>query len=215
MILFKTKAEAVLEQIRQRIIDNEIAPGERIVISDVAKEYGISEIPVREAIRKLESQGLVNFTPHVGAVVNKIAGDEFLEIYLMRIELEVLATKLAVPHMNQTVIEALREDIKLAQEAIEAGNNEQLGPLNKSFHLKIYKTGPYPYLYNTIVDLWDKFELMKSVFAYVPKRAIPSWAEHEKMVAALETKNIALVAKLVRQQKNRTKKALEKLFIKN
>ena len=212
MIEFTTKSEAVRLKLRQRIVGREIRPGQKIVISDIAKEFGISEIPVREAIKKLESEGLVKFTPHVGAVVNAIGGDEFLEIYLMRIELEALATKLSATHMKGEDIEELKSFVKEAEEAIEEGRIDQLGALNKSFHLKIYRTAPYPFLYKTIVDLWERFESMQCVFAYVPERAVPSWGEHKIIVEALEQRDAERAAKLVRQQKNRTKRALEKIL---
>lgn len=215
MINFITKADAVLANIRQRIVEGEFKPGQKIVISELAKNFGISEIPVREAIKKLESEGLVNFTPHVGAVVNVIGGADFLEIYLMRIELEALATKLSVPHLKDEDIAALNNYVNEAESAIEKGEIGKLGALNKKFHLRIYNTAPYPYLYKTIVDLWEKIEMMNSIFAYVPGRAVPSWGEHKKILEALEERNASLAARLVRQQKNRTKKALEKLLKKN
>ncbi len=209
---FTTKSEAVRRQLRQRIIGREFKPGQKIVISEIAKEFGISGIPVREAIKKLESEGLVKFTPHVGAVVNAIAPNEFLEIYLMRIELEALATRLSAPHMELEDISALKSLVNEAERAIKKGKTDILGALNKSFHLKIYKTAPYPFLYRTIVDLWERFELMQCVFAYVPQRAVPSWDEHKVIVEALEERNAERAAKLVRQQKNKTKRALEKVI---
>ncbi len=215
MIDFVTKAEAVLANIRQRIIAGEFKPGQKIVISELAKRFGISEIPVREAIGKLESEGLVKFTPHVGAVVNIIGGAEFLEIYLMRIELEGLATRLSVPHMKEEDIVALHGYVNEAERDIEKGEIDKLGALNKKFHLKIYNTAPYPYLYKTIVDLWGKIEMMNCIFAYVPKRAVPSWGEHKEILKALEEGNASRAARLVMQQKNRTRKALEKTLKKN
>ena len=212
MIQFKTKSEIVFDKLRQKIIDRELKPGQRIVISEIAKEFGTSGIPIREAISKFESEGFVTVTPHVGAVVNLMDSDEFLEIYLMRIELEVLAIKLATPHIRKPDIDALNKILLKAEQAVLAGEHSKLGPLNKEFHLRTYKTGPYPNLFKSIVDLWDKFELMQSVFAYVPQRATPSWEEHKMMVAALTDKNARLAAKLLRQQKNRTKKAIEQVF---
>lgn len=212
MIQFKTKTEAVFQKIRQNIIDKALKPGQRIVISEIAKDFGISEIPVREAIRKLESEGLVKFTPHVGAVVCLIEESEFLEIYLMRIELEVLATRLSTPHMTEADIRSLKKCLEREEKAIKAGEYQKLGALNKHFHMRIYKTGPYPYLSGTIADLWERFELMQSVFVYVPKSAMLSWEEHIKIVDALAEKNENLAAKLVRKQKNRTKKVIKELF---
>lgn len=214
-IAYKTKTDVVCEKLRQDIIGGRLKPGQRIIITEAAKEFGLSEIPVREAIRKLESEGFVQFTPHVGAVVSTIDEREFLEIYLIRIELEVLATKLAVEHITPAVIERLTQLIERADTAIEQNEHEKLGPLNKDFHLTIYRAAPYPYLIKLIMDLWDKFELTQSVFAYVPKRAVPSWDEHKKIVEALKNKNSAAASRFVREQKHRTMKALERYLAGN
>ena len=209
-IEYKTKTEVVHERIREEIIAGRIKPGQRLVMSDLAKDFGLSEIPVREAIRRLESEGIVQFTPHVGAVVSEINEKEFLEIYIIRIELESLATRLAAPHIKRKDIDFLYNLIQKAETAIKQSKNEKLGPLNKDFHLKIYQAAPYPYLFGMIVSLWEKFELTKSVFAYVPKRAVPSWNEHKSIVDALKTNDAELASSLVRKQKLRTMSALEK-----
>ncbi len=209
-IEFKTKTEVVHERIREEIMTGKIKPGQRLVMSDLAKDFGLSEIPVREAIRRLESEGIVQFTPHVGAVVSEINENEFLEIYIIRIELESLATRLAAPHIKEKDIDFLYNLIQKAEIAIKQNKNEKLGPLNKDFHLKIYQAAPYPHLFGMIVSLWEKFELTKSVFAYVPKRAVPSWNEHKSIVDALKTNDAELASSLVRKQKLRTMSALEK-----
>ncbi len=138
--------------------------------------------------------------------------DEFLEIYLMRIELEVLATKLAAPNMNESDINALNKYLDMEEKAVIACEHDNLGPLNKDFHLRVYRAGSYPNLFKAIVDLWGKFDLMQSVFSYVPKRAAPSLAEHKMIIEALSGKNARLAGKLVRKHKNRTKKAIEREF---
>ena len=100
MVAFKTKNMAVYEALRQDIIDGRLKPSQKLIMSDLAKRFELSEIPVREAIRRLESDGIVEFTPHMGAVVSKIDESEFVEIYLIRIELEALANRLAVPQCD-------------------------------------------------------------------------------------------------------------------
>ncbi len=208
-LAFKTKTDVVREKLRQDIIGRRLKPGQRIVISEVAKDFGLSEIPVREAIRRLESEGLVEFTPHVGAVVSTIDENEFLEIYLIRIELEVLATRLAVSHIGEKELIALNRMIRDAGIAIKQEKHEKLGPLNKKFHMVIYQASPYRYLSRLITDLWEKFELTNCIFAFVPGRAIPSWHEHEKIVDAIRRKDADGAAELVREQKTRTMKALK------
>ena len=208
-VQFKTKTEIVHERLHRDIITGKLRPGQRIVISELAKEFGFSEIPIREAIRSLETAGLVRFTPHVGAVVSEFNDKEFLEIYIIRIELEALATRLAVEHITEGDLNFLEKNVAKTEKAIRQNKIDKIGPLNKEFHLRIYQAAPFPYLSNLIKSLWDKFELYQSVFAYVPGRAIPSCHEHKKIIEALRGKNVVAAEKLVKEQKERTIRALK------
>ena len=208
-VQFKTKTEIVHERLHRDIITGKLRPGQRIIISELAKEFGFSEIPIREAIRSLETEGLVRFTPHVGAVVSEFNDREFLEIYTIRIELEALATRLAIAHITEADLEFLDKNVEKTEKAILQNKMDKIGPLNKEFHLRIYQAAPYPYLLNLIKSLWDKFELYQSVFAYVPGRAIPSCHEHKKIIEALRKKDGAAAEQLVKEQKARTSRALQ------
>lgn len=213
-VSFKTKNVAVYETLRKEIINGKLKPGERIIISELAKRFKLSEIPVREAIRSLESDGFVEFTPHVGAFVSKMDEKDFIEFYLIRIELEGLATRLAIPHITKKDIDYLVSINQEMELAIKQNSPEKLGVLNRKFHLRIYRAAPYLYLYKLISDLWEKAERTKSVFAYVPERASKSVAEHSKIIDALKKRDLELSEKLVKQQKSRTMEALQK-YIKN
>jgi DNA-binding GntR family transcriptional regulator len=212
---FKTKNEAVYETLRHDIIDGKLKPGEKIVVSNLAKEFGFSEIPIREAIKKLESEGLLQLTPHVGTMVSKIDGKEVIEIYLIRTELESLAAKLATPHLNEADLDFLEKKIQEMEFATSQKNYEKMGALNKDFHLRIYRAAPYPYLFKLIVDLWEKVHRTRGVFALVPERAIASIEEHKKILAAIRNKQASLVARLVREQKKSSMKAITDYLIKN
>ena len=207
---FKTKNVAVYEALRKDIINGKLKPDQRIIISDVAKRFQLSEIPVREAIRRLESDGFVTFTPHVGAVVTKFDENDFAEIYLIRIELEALATRLAVSHVTVDDIDYLDKKNKEMELAFKQNRPEKIGMLNKKFHLRIYRAAPYPYLYKLISDLWDKAERTRSVFAYVPGRAAASIVEHSRIIEALRAKDLNSAEMLIKQQKSRTMEALQK-----
>jgi len=209
-VAFKTKNAAVYEALREGIIDGTLKPGQKIIMSEVAKKFGLSEIPVREAIRRLESDGFVELTPHVGAVVSKIDERELVETYLIRIELEALATRLAAPHVTSHDIGFLEQKNREMEIAINKNMPEKLGRLNKEFHLRIYQAAPYPYLLKLISDLWEKVERTQSVFAYVPERAAESVVEHTKIITALRSKNTLLAENLIKQQKNRTMLALQR-----
>ena len=215
MLDFKTKNIAVYEALRKDILGGKLKPGQKIIMSDVAKKFKLSEIPVREAIRRLESDGFVKFTPHIGAVVSGLDEKEFIEIYLIRIELEALATRLAIPHVTSEDIEYLDRKNQAMKIALKQNRPDKLGVLNKEFHLRIYQAAPYPYLNKLIADLWEKAERTQSVFAYVPKRAAASVKEHSQIIKALESKNLNEAERLIKEQKNRTMAALRKYIEKS
>lgn len=208
-VAFKTKNVAVYEVLRQDIVDGKLKSGQKIIMSDVAKRFGLSDIPVREAIRRLESDGFVQFTPHIGAIVSQMDEKEVVEIYLIRIELEALATRLAVPYVTSDDIDYLEKKNHDMELATKRNRPEQLGTLNKDFNLRIYRAAPYPYLNKLISDLWEKVERTQSVFAYVPERAAASVGEHSQIIKALRSKDLVAAEKLIKEQKNRTMAALQ------
>jgi DNA-binding GntR family transcriptional regulator len=209
-IVSKTKNVAVYRKLRQSIIKGKLKPGQKLVMADLAKMFGLSETPVREAIRRLESDGYVHFTPHTGAVVTRIDEGKLVEIYLIRIELEALATRLASPHITERDIEFLNKKNHGMETAIQQNKYEDLGALNKDFHLRIYKAAPFPRLYKMICDLWDTFERWPSVFSYVPERAVASVEEHKKIIEALRVGDMEQSDRLMKEQKVRAMAALQK-----
>lgn len=209
VIASKTKNVAVYNKLRQGIIKGKLMPGQKVVMAELAKSFGLSETPVREAIRRLESEGYIDFTPHMGAIVTKIDEKELVEIYLIRTALEELATRLAVPHVLPKDIDFLTRKNHEMEGAIQQGRYDSLAAMNKAFHLRIYKAAPFPRLYKMICDLWDTFERWPSVFSYVPERAAASVAEHKKIIQALREGDRDQADRLIKEQKERTMQALQ------
>jgi DNA-binding GntR family transcriptional regulator len=209
-IVSKTKNVAVYNKLRQSIIKGKLKPGQKVVMAELAKAFGLSETPVREAIRRLESEGYIDFTPHMGAIVTKIDEGELVEIYLIRIALEELATRLASPHITEKDIDFLNKKNREMEVAIQQNRYEILAGINKLFHLRIYKAAPFPRLYKMICDLWDTFERWPSVFSYVPERAAASVEEHKKIIQALRARDMEQADRLIKEQKERTMEALQK-----
>jgi DNA-binding GntR family transcriptional regulator len=184
-------------------------------MADLAKTFGLSETPVREAIRRLESDGYLQFTPHTGAIVTKIDEEELAEVYLIRIALEALATRLASPHITDKDIDFLIKKNQEIEAAIQQKKYENIGRINKDFHLRIYKAAPFPRLYKMVCDLWDTFERWPSVFAYVPERAAASVEEHKKIIQALRKRDTDLADRLTKEQKEHAMEALQKYTTEN
>ncbi len=212
---FKTKNEAVYEMLRRKILQAKIKPGEKIVVSDLSKKIGVSEIPIREAVKKLESEGLLSVIPHVGIRVTKIDPDEIVEFYLIRIELESLAARLATPHITQSDIKYLEEKNEEMKLALQKDDREMLSILNKQFHMKIYSAASRPHLYKLIAELWDKINWIGSVFFLKTQIALDSLKEHGEIIEAIKKKDAKSVAILMRQQKKNSLKAIAERFFPN
>lgn len=209
----KTKNLLVYEKLRQGIIKGTLKPGQKLVMAALAKKFKTSETPIREAIRRLESDGYVTFTPHSGAMVTEINRQELSEIYVIRITLEALATRLAVPYISQDDLRWLKKKNDEMKAVVEKNQYEQLARLNKAFHLRIYKAAPSPRLYRMISDLWDAFERWPSVFTFIPDRAAAAIREHDQIIEALETADIDRADDLVKEQKKKSLEALQQYMV--
>ena len=209
----KTKNLLVYEKLRQGIIKGTLKPGQKLVMAALAKKFKTSETPIREAIRRLESDGYVTFTPHAGAMVTEINRQELSEIYLIRISLEALATRLAVPFISQDDLIWLKKKNEEMKAVIEKDRYDQLARLNKAFHLRIYKAAPFPRLYKMISNLWDAFERWPSVFTYIPERAASAIREHEQIIEALESADVDRADDLMKEQKKKSLEALQQYMV--
>lgn len=213
-ITFITKNKFVYEQLRKSIISGELKPESRLIIDKLAKQFGVSGIPIREAITKLSVEGLVMHIPHVGAHVTPVNHKELEENFIIRAELEGLATFHAAQHLTDRDFEELERNNARMRRAIERRKFSELGFINKEFHRTIYKACPYRKLYKMIFALWDDIERVQSVFALVPSSGASSLIEHEKILRALQRKNSLLSQSLVIKQKQRTWRDL-KSFLSN
>lgn len=204
---FKTKGEMVYNRLRSNIIDGKLKPGQKIILSALAKDFGFSVIPIREAMKKLESEGFLLIEPHVGAVVTKYDPGETAEIYRVRVELECIAAKWAIPHIGDADLSALEKLICQMDAAVARKEYGRLNALNKSFHLKMYQPCPNSFLCKLIEELWDKHH-RRNLFAFASERALGSLKEHKEMVQAIRNQDAALLDSLLRGQKKESLVAL-------
>jgi DNA-binding GntR family transcriptional regulator len=141
--------DQVVETLQDRISEGRITPGETIRIESLAREFGISRTPVREAISKLEAQGLVVRRTGYAATVFEPLRKEVLELYEMRMALEPLAARLALPNVTPELVEELEELVE-AMDNFEASN---WYTLNRRFHHALYVASERPILVATIDNL--------------------------------------------------------------
>src|SRR4051795_13670886 len=115
-----TKADELALELEQAIVRGELAPGQVLRQEELSERYGVSRTPVREALRRLAALGLVSFEPNRGVRVRTLSRDELREAFLVRAELESLATELAVPRMTEDDLAELEEAEARFSEATQA-----------------------------------------------------------------------------------------------
>ena len=128
--------ETLVETLRDEIIRGDLIPGQYLRLEEIAARYDVSTMPVREALRDLEAEGLVTIFPHRGAIVTELSADELQDIYDIRVILEEMATRLAVPRMTEATLAELTSLLKQMENHV--GDVATAVKLNHQFHLALY-----------------------------------------------------------------------------
>ncbi len=178
-----TKQERAYLAIRERILSGAYGPGYRIVIDSLAEELGISALPVREGIRRLEAEGLVVYRPNAGAQVAPAEPGVFQEEVTVLAVLEGYATALAAPHLGPAEIRRLNEINDTMVEAMEELDALRFGKLNHEFHNLINEHCPNAALLDMLRDLARRLDAKRrTVFVHIPYRGRTSVAEHKQLI---------------------------------
>lgn len=207
---YKTKSEIIYLGLKQGIACGLYRPGQRIIISNIAKEFGASEIPVREAIKRLTSEGLLQSTPYVGSVVTEIRIEDMEKIYPVRIVLEGLAARMSVQHLKEHDFEVLDKIVMDIEVFFMEKRYEDTGRLNREFHETICSASHNPYLQKAIIDISALCYRNAAVLIIRPDPIPRINAEHKEILKALKKRDGALAERLVVKHKEY---ALENLRI--
>jgi DNA-binding GntR family transcriptional regulator len=183
----------ILERIRRDILAGRYRPGERLKIRVLASELEVSTMPVREALRHLQVEGLVKGTPHVGVTVSELSLEDVEELYRIRLPLELQASELAMDNIESDDLGALS---RLVERMATAEPYRWLS-LNRKFHLTIYALANSPRLVRIISSLWDTLEPYLGVFISTVGRDLekPN-REHQQILDALMVKDFPTVKRI-------------------
>jgi DNA-binding GntR family transcriptional regulator len=209
-----TKSTHIYEILKQDIYDGRLKPGHRLIISKVADAYGTSEIPVREAINRLQAEGLLTIIPHTGIYVTEIETEHLEKLYPVRGVLEAYATRLATPHLTSRDFDYLSRLIEGMDEVIEQEDYPEMGRLNREFHMTIYRASGNEPLIRMIDELWGKTTRVRGIFGLMPQIAARSNRQHKEILEALKTYRKRRAESLVFRQNQSTLKSLVDYFMK-
>jgi DNA-binding GntR family transcriptional regulator len=183
-----TKQQRVYDTIRERILSGTYSPGYRVVIDALAAELGVSALPVREAIRRIEAEGLIVYRPNAGAQVAPADPRLFVEELSVLALLEGNATALAAPLLEPAELERLAETTDLMVDAMGRMDPLAFGRHNHEFHEVFYDRCPNRPLVDLLRDVERRLAaIRRTVFTHIPYRGAASVAEHRDLIKLVES----------------------------
>lgn len=180
------KQEWVYRAVRERIQGGTYGPGYRLVIDQLAREFSVSSIPVREAVRRLEAERLVVHTPHVGFQVTAPDPHDAKDTLELLAVLEGYAARSAAALHTAATVAALREMLRAMTERVDAGDPLGYGVLDRQFHTALAAPGPNAYVKDVTARARERLETLEgALFTRVPDRMRTSVQEHYQLVEVL------------------------------
>ncbi|OGA46446.1 MAG: hypothetical protein A3F74_09875 [Betaproteobacteria bacterium RIFCSPLOWO2_12_FULL_62_58] len=184
---YASLSELVYQKMREAIQQGALRPGQRIMEIEVAEWLKVSRTPVREALRRLESDGMLTLEPRTGLVVASLSRQAMLELYVMREVLEGTAARLCARHASDLEVMELEELVK-REERLQ-GNFEELARHNRLFHEAVHRGAHNRYLEKSLSAVNDSMWLLGKSQMLLPHRAKGALAEHGELLAAIRKRD--------------------------
>jgi DNA-binding GntR family transcriptional regulator len=183
---YRTKTEFAVESIRSLVIDGELIPGESFTYRRLAERLGMSQTPIREAVRQLETEGLLRSEPHRGVTVTELADlsiEEAQDIYFVRMLLEREAARLAADNITDDQCRELTATREAMEDAVASGQQARSRQLHSQWHFQIHQASGSPYLATLCSSAWYRFP-WEAVWI-VPGRQGSAMEQHREIEAAV------------------------------
>lgn len=184
-----SKSQLAYHWIKQRISDGRFSPGYRLVLGQLANQLDVSPVPVREAIRLLEAEGLVTYVRNVGAQVAMIDSTAYADVMYSLGVVEATATALAADQLtDEDLARAHRMNAELT-DCLDHFVPHRFTELNSAFHATLFRRCPNPQLLELVDRCWDRMKTLRdSTFGFVPGRARVSVTEHAELLKLIENR---------------------------
>lgn len=202
-----SKSEQVYRALHQGIIDGKYTPGYRFVLDRIARDMGFSPVPVREAVRRMEAEGLVTFERNVGAVVSEINKDDYANAMESVAILEGYATALSAPRLTTADRKKAYQVNQKMRECLNSTfNPKTVTELNQQFHRILTKKCPNHRLLELLEKEWERVSFIRrSQFAFNAGNSVLSVDEHDQILQAIENKQESqVIEELARAHKLRS-----------
>ncbi len=191
----RSTSDFVAETLREAIVSGNLISGELLKQDELAERFSVSKIPVREALKRLEAEGLVSFIRNKGAVVASMSPEEIWEYVEIRAMLEARAAELSAPRITDANIERARAALEHFGRERHPGN---WGHVNWMLHSALYADAGRPVLMAEIRSLYDKVERYVRALLAVTHELPKTQAEHRAIIDAFEARDAERAATLTR-----------------
>ncbi|MBX5436423.1 MAG: GntR family transcriptional regulator [Alicyclobacillaceae bacterium] len=196
---FDPISDRIRQLIRQRILDGTYKAGQRLLETDLAKEFRVSRTPIRDALRRLDGEGLVEIIPRKGVVVTGMSPDEVLDMFELRMVLETLAVRRACQRITPDMVRTLQEILDQMDRARRDNLEDELSNLHIQFHQMIHQAAGSPRLYDMLSSLTDAIRRFSKNTYRVSGRDQQAMLEHRQILKAIVDKDEERAAELTRQ----------------
>lgn len=204
----RTKEDYAYDVLRAAILRCEMKPGDRIVIDTLSAELGISPIPMRAALQRLQAEGLVEITPHTGAVVSALSPANIEQVSQVLERLELMGFELALPRAGAADIATLRGILDRMDVALAAGDKDRWAEMNAEFHRTVAVLSGNKLLAEfTDRALADWIRLRRWYLADVELYLGEAQAEHRAMVESLARRDLSGLQRVLYDHHQRTREA--------
>lgn len=207
-----TAQEAVLAELRRFITAGRLRPGQQVVQDALAAQFGVSRVPLREALKILEGEGQVTYVPHRGYFVTELSLSDLIEVYRIREILEAEAVSIAVPQMTAEDIHRLEEAEHDVQAAADIGDVVAMTSANRRFHFAILDACALPRLVRLIRLLWDATEVYHSLYYNEAHNREMVHSEHQALVAAIRAGDAATALVVLTEHREHAIAALRSML---
>lgn len=207
----KTAQQAVVEALRHDITTGKLAPGSWIVQEAVAEQFGMSRIPIREALKTLEAEEYITYVPHSGYRVTKLSLDDLVEVFTLRAILEAALIRDAMPRVTDPIVDEMRTCNAEMDNALAEGDLIAVGVFNRQFHFLTFHASGMARTKRIVTQLWNTADAYRPM--YSPLLDMPKVChEHAAMIEAMATRDVERMVALNDEHRAHAIEPIHRIF---
>jgi len=205
-------SKIIVDNLRKEIIKGKLRPGAKINVDNLVSQFKISKTPIRESLKILEAEGLLEFIPRSGWKVSKLSKKEFLDLCEIQEILEVYLSVQVVNYVDLINFDELEQINSRIKHYIEMEEIYHVFYYNQSFHTNIYKVYPNSQILKYLYQIWNKINRQRNLMVTSGKFLNKIVSEHEDIIQSLKEKNVEKIEKNMHQHFNTGRMALYEDF---